>query len=402
MNLTLALVVVLLTLKPFAADPVVTADTLSIWLGGLAAVCCVVTAVRTRGALRRSWLLFGTTMTMWAVADLLWYAYGTASDGFHSVLSVADALYLLGLVPASAVALVLFPAGTWERGAGSRLVLWTSVALGAALLLLLHACSSCDEVFGAEHQRFLGHCGHHPRSTRSPTCCSLPSLLLLLIRTAGPAATRPRARRLSPSPPWTVTDNGYALFLSRGTDYRRELLWAVGYVGRSAAARARGTHLAGFLDAAPAHPETRINGDPLLRCCPTSAVLGRAIGPRAWVDGLGSWQDWLLAAVGAGCSPGSGSWCSRLGQLTPCAPTSRADGGSRGPDAYSHCTRLSERHRSILEAGRRGHRRARRGRGRSSSSTPKPLTNAGWARRPSSRGCVACATLCPRTTTTTA
>ena len=84
----LALVaVVVVTLKPFASRP-----------GGLrrhdqhlalrtAPRCAAWSRPgRTRGALRRSWLLFGTTMAMWTVADLLWYAYGTA-DGFHSVLS---------------------------------------------------------------------------------------------------------------------------------------------------------------------------------------------------------------------------------------------------------------------------------------------------------------------------
>ena len=63
--LALALaVVVVVALRPLAADPVVSADTLSIWLGALAAMCCCATALRTHGALRRSWLLIGTTMTM--------------------------------------------------------------------------------------------------------------------------------------------------------------------------------------------------------------------------------------------------------------------------------------------------------------------------------------------------
>ena len=70
---------------------------------------------------------------MWTVADLLWYAYGTA-DGFRPVLSAADALYLLGLVPA-ALGLVLYPVGTWEPGARARLLL-DVVVLGGALLLV--------------------------------------------------------------------------------------------------------------------------------------------------------------------------------------------------------------------------------------------------------------------------
>ena len=119
-------------MRPWTADPVVSGDTVSTAVGALAGLICLYVAFTSHGRRRVSWLLFGTTMAMWTVADLLWLALGTA-EGAGSVLSVADALYLLGLIPAS-LGLVVYPVGKGSAGARARLMLDVLV-LGTALLL---------------------------------------------------------------------------------------------------------------------------------------------------------------------------------------------------------------------------------------------------------------------------
>ena len=209
LNLGLALtVVVLVTLRPFADNPVVSADTLSIWLGGLAAACCFVAAWRAAGALRRSWLLFGATMAMWFVADLLWARYGGAT-GYQSVLSLADALYLIGLVPAS-LGLVLYPAGTWEPGARVRLLL-DIVVLGGALLLVSEVA-----VLGEVVSRVGLNWSAFALGVYPVTDVLLAGLaVLLLLRSSG--RPRPDLMLIAASfATWTAADNGYALLSARG------------------------------------------------------------------------------------------------------------------------------------------------------------------------------------------
>ncbi|MDQ1595880.1 MAG: hypothetical protein QOH40_2436, partial [Arthrobacter pascens] len=119
----------------WAGDTATITDVVSTLGSFLAAGCCVYAASRAQGASRWSWSLFGSTMIMWTLADVLWFLDGLF-DGFHVVIQATNYLYLLGLIPVVA-GLLLFPVGKWERGAGLRLVL-DALVLGSALLLISH------------------------------------------------------------------------------------------------------------------------------------------------------------------------------------------------------------------------------------------------------------------------
>ena len=324
-NLTLASVaVVVITLKPFAEDPVVTADTLSIWLGGLAGLCCFVTAFRAQGALRRSWLLFGTTMSMWTVADVLWKAVGTA-DGFHSVLSVADALYLLGLVPA-ALGLVLYPAGTWETGARARL-LFDIVVLGGALLLVSEVAVLGEVVMstGINWDAFV-------YTVYPVTDVLLAGLaVLLLLRSSG--KPRPDLLLLAAAfATWTFADNGFALMSTRDQDYTGTAVDVaytlapalLGLAALTAVASATGRHtlrrdVSGMLA-------------PLLPDLAALAALAMCV-----VMGLDGPTEWLLAAT--------------VLALTGARQLARTlDNQRLHRELSQRVENLAERHRRILES----------------------------------------------------
>ncbi len=281
----LALVaVVVITLKPFSSDPVVSGDAISTWLSGISTLCCLVTVVRTRGSLRRSWALFGTTLAMWTVADLLWYAYGT-SDGFHSVLSTADALYLLGLIPAS-LGLVLYPVGTWEKGARTRLLL-DIVVLGGALLLVSEMVV-LGEVVGS-----VGFTWDAFVYVVYPVTDVLLAGLavLLLLRSSGRA--RPDLLLIAATfATWTAADNGFALFSVRDLDYTgtwvdMAYVVAPGLLGLAALTAVRSS--------ADRHTLQRdVTGAvaPLLPDLTALAALALCV-----VIGLDGWGEWLLAAT---------------------------------------------------------------------------------------------------------
>ena len=202
---------VLVVLRPWSPEPVLSWDAISTGVSGLAALGCFWTAPTTRGALRRSWALFGTTLAMWTVADLLWYAYGTA-EGVRPVLSAADALYLVGLVPAT-LGLVLYPVGTWEPGARARLLL-DVVVLGGALLLISELLVLGEVVarVGVGWDAFV-------YVVYPVTDVLLAALaMLLLLRSSGTPRVDLALIALAFAT-WTAADNGYALLSARGQDY---------------------------------------------------------------------------------------------------------------------------------------------------------------------------------------
>src|SRR4051794_5878427 len=279
-----ALVPVVLACRPWSADHEAVGDTISTCLTSLAAVCCLATAWGSRGGLRRSWILFGTTMAMWTVADLLWYAYGT-SDGFHSILSVADALYLLGLVPA-ALGLVFYPVGRWEPGARARLVL-DIVVLGSALLLIseLVVLGEVIETQGLGWDAFVY--GVYP-----VTDVLLAGLaVLLLLRSSG----RPRPDLLLIAAAfgvWTFADNGFALMSVRGEDYAGTAV-DLAYVvapGLLALAALTATRSANR----PRTLRRDLTGTMAMLLPDLIALAALVV---CAVDGLQGWAEWALAAT---------------------------------------------------------------------------------------------------------
>jgi PAS domain S-box-containing protein len=177
----------------------------------LAAGCCIHAMSFAQGASRWSWSLFGSTMIMWTLADVLWFLDGLF-DGINVVIPVANYLYLLGLIPVVA-GLLLFPVGKWERGAGLRLVL-DALVLGSALLLVsnLLVLREVVERVGVNRDALL-------YAVYPVTDILLAGLAaLLVLRSVG----KPRGDLVLLGlafATWTAADNGYALFSARGEDY---------------------------------------------------------------------------------------------------------------------------------------------------------------------------------------
>jgi PAS domain S-box-containing protein len=316
---------------PTSADPDFVADLVSTVASGLAFLCCLHCARVTTGAVRRSWALIATTMGMWAAADTIWFVF-SAATGQHPLVSVADWLYLLGILPVAA-AMITFPAGTWERGARSRLVLDVLV-LGSALLTSSQLLV-LDEVSALNSSSW----DTIVYEIYPVTDVLLAGLaVLLLIRTAG----RPRLDLTLVAlgfATWTATDNGYALFTSRGEDYNGSLV-AIGYVvapfliglgalvspGSSSHQRTIQRHATGTVSA----------------MLPDLAVL-TAVG-LVLVRGLGSWQDWAMAAVTLSLT------AVRQLVLSSDNHTIRMELERKVEDRTHELHQLSEGHRSILEA----------------------------------------------------
>ena len=123
---------------------------------------------RRRGALRRSWVLFATTMGMWADGRHDLVRRTAAATGEHPLISVGDWLYLLGIVPAAARTRAL-PGRHLGAGRARGGLVLDVLVLGSALLLVGELVV-LDEVVG----RPSASTGTRSstRSTRSPTCCS--------------------------------------------------------------------------------------------------------------------------------------------------------------------------------------------------------------------------------------
>jgi PAS domain S-box-containing protein len=324
-------VIVVLALRPFSDEPLVTADTISTWLTGAAALCAVWAAVRTTGAMRRSWILFGTTLAMWTTADLLWYAYGTA-DGYHSVLSTADAMYLLGLVPAS-LGLVLYPVGTWERGARTRLLL-DIIVLGGALLLVSEMV-----VLGEVVNRVGVNWDAFVYVVYPITDVLLAGLAVLLLLRRSGAFRLDLLLIAATFAVWTAADNGFALLSARGQDYTGT--WVdLAYVVAPA--------LLGLAALRAATSVTRtetllrdVSGTiaPLLPDLTALFALALCV-----VIGLDGWAEWALA--------GTVLLLTSMRQLARTADNQRLHTAlaQRVADRTEDLEHLSERHERILDS----------------------------------------------------
>lgn len=249
-----------------------------------AMLCCLAAAVRAPAGRRLSWNLLALGMAMWGGADLIWALEHTGAST-ESLLTAADWLYLLGLVPL-AVALVVFPAGSWERGARTRLTLDVLV-LGSAALLLSQLLT-------------LGEVTARVDSLWETTVLlAYPVIevvlaglaMLLMMRSSG----RPRAELALIAlafAAWTCADNGYALATARGQDdlgpvvdtayVLGPLLLAVAGVIRWSTPESAG-------------PVLRRQTEAIAVMVPDLVTLGAVvIGVRSGLDTVG---DWALATA---------------------------------------------------------------------------------------------------------
>ena len=250
----------------------------------VAVLCCLSAALRTPAGGRLTWLVLALAMAMWAAADLIW-ALDHAGTSTASLLSAADWLYLLGLVPLAA-ALLFFPAGSFERGARVRLtldvlVLGTAALVISQLLMLREVASRVEDTW--EVTVLLAY----PVIEVVLTGFAV----LLVLRSSG----RPRAALVLVAlafASWTVADNGYALASARGQDDLGLMVDTAYILGPLLLATAAVLHWTA--EPTPG-PVIRHQADAIAVVVPDIAVLGAVV--VGIFHGLESATDWGLAAA---------------------------------------------------------------------------------------------------------
>ncbi len=183
---------------------------LSVYTNIFGALCCLYVGIRGPRVSRLSWVLFALVLLLYAGADTLWLIYGGA-EGMPPILSVADALYLLALVPA-VIALVLYPAARGWTGTLRPLVLDAAV-LGTAALLISYVLVFEEVIRLSESKRDVFLFLIYPVTDVALVCL----VLLVLIRSVG----QPRPDLILIGlcfATYAVADNGYALLTVRGQD----------------------------------------------------------------------------------------------------------------------------------------------------------------------------------------
>ena len=306
-------------------------DAISTLASFLAAGCCLYAASHAHGASRWSWSLFGSTMIMWTLADVLWFLDGLF-DGFHVLLPVTNYLYLLGLIPVVA-GLLLFPVGKWERGAGLRLVL-DALVLGATLLLVSHLMV-LREVVG----RVGVNLDAVVYAVYPVTDILLAGLAaLLVLRSVG----KPRGDLVLLGlafATWTFADNGYALLSARGEDYTQTGV-VVAYVVAPL--------LLGLAALSSSASSAQVRTVQRNATGKLAALLPDAMGLCAVVLciglGLNGTADWTLAFVTLALT------AVRVAVLTSDNHGLRQSLEARVADRTNDLQLLSDRHQRILES----------------------------------------------------
>ena len=171
---------------------------------------CLYAAARGAAETRRSWCLFASVLALYAGADLLWLAYGGAA-GTPPILSIADALYLVALVPA-VLGLAFYPAPHARSGTLGPLA-FDAAVLGAAALLVSYVMVFDEVVRLGESRLDILLLLVYPVTDVLLACM----VLLLLLRSVGDA--RPDLVLIGLTfATYTLADNGYALLTIRGQD----------------------------------------------------------------------------------------------------------------------------------------------------------------------------------------
>jgi diguanylate cyclase len=100
--------------------------------GSAAAVCCLYTASRTTGPLRRAWSLFAAMGAAWTIGNVVWFVQSL--DPVKPFPTVSDLFFVIALVLAAA-GLLRFPAGRRVRDDRVRLLL-DGLLIGCSVLFL--------------------------------------------------------------------------------------------------------------------------------------------------------------------------------------------------------------------------------------------------------------------------
>ena len=174
------------------------------------AAACGFAALRTRGSMRFSWIMFALLIGCYALGDTLWLVYSDAT-GSPPILSLADAMYLVALVPA-VLGLLSYPV---LRGLSS---LWRPLLLDAlvvvlAVLALSHALVLREVAATAGSFLDVAALAVYPVTDGVLAALSL----VLLVRSVG--QTRPDVVLIGLTfAVYLVADNAYAVMAVRGSD----------------------------------------------------------------------------------------------------------------------------------------------------------------------------------------
>ena len=251
--------------------------------GSAAAACCLYTASRTTGALRRAWALFAAMGAAWTIGNVAWFVQSL--EPIKPFPTVSDLFFVVALVLAAA-GLLRFPAGSRVENDRVRLLL-DGLLIGCSLLFLSSALV-LEEMFA----RLGPGLGALLLAVYPLGDVLLASLALLLL-------TRSPSRRGADLVllacgllVYAVEDTAYALLQARGefrTGTPFDLGWTGGYLlialaALTFSARAAGT---GALRAAT---DSRL-GDVLV-----NLVVGLAVVAGAWV-GIRNSLDIVLGVI---------------------------------------------------------------------------------------------------------
>jgi signal transduction histidine kinase len=176
----------------------------------LTSVSAAVAALRTTGRMRLAWALLALPFLLYAAGDALWVLHARAT-GAPPILSVADALYVVALLPLT-VALVVYP--VIKGGAGRwRLVVLDAAVVVLAVSSLTHTLALSEVLLTAADRTEGLMLAVYPW-----TDGLLASLALVaLLRSTG--RPRPDVVLLGLSfAAYTAADTGWALLTVRGLD----------------------------------------------------------------------------------------------------------------------------------------------------------------------------------------
>ncbi len=266
-----------------ARQKLLVSDSLFLVSGLGAALCCLYTASRTTGALRRAWVLFGAMGAAWTIGNVIWFVQSL--EPVKPFPTVSDLFFVVALVLAAA-GLLRFPAGSRVKDDRVRLLL-DGLLIGSALLFLSNVLV-LEEMFAR-----LGPGLGALVLALYPLGDVLLASLALLLLTRSPSRRRVDLVLLACGLlVYAVEDTAYALLQARGeflTGTPFDLGWIGGYLlialaALTFSARAAGT---GALRAAA---DSRL-GDLLV-----NLVVGLAVVVGAGV-GIDHWGDVVLGLV---------------------------------------------------------------------------------------------------------
>jgi len=251
--------------------------------GSGAAVCCLYTAWRTTGALRRAWVLFAAMGAAWTIGNVVWFVQSL--EPVKPFPTVSDLFFVVALF-LGAAGLLRFPAGSRMKNDRVRLLL-DGLLIGCSVLFL-SSVLVLEEMFAR-----LGPGLGALLLAVYPLGDVLLASLALLLLTRSPSRRRADLVLLACGLlVYAVEDTAYALLQARGvfhTGTPFDLGWIGGYLLIALAALT-------FSARAPGTGALRAAADSRLGDVLVNLVVGLAVVTAVWV-GIDRWFDIVVGVV---------------------------------------------------------------------------------------------------------